>query len=122
MDVGIDILEIPRIGKLLRRHRAHFVRRTFTDREIAAFPRRRVLYYALGFSFKEALWKTLPPRVQKQTWFNDIEIVWRQNRPQVFLRGRKLENVDLKFGHDAKTVITTVTRHRKPFHPDKAAL
>jgi len=110
MNVGIDVLDVARIRKLLREHRARFVRRVFTERELSLFPRDTPLYYALAFSFKEAFWKTLPVRIQKGTWFNNIEVVWRGETPAIFMRGREIRNLVLRFACDREFVITAVVR------------
>jgi phosphopantetheine--protein transferase-like protein len=112
MTVGIDILERTRIVRLLKQHKTRFVKKIFTKRESDGLRRKRDIYYALGFSFKEAFWKSLPPRIQKKAWFNDIEILWKDNVPQVYLFGRKIDGLVLKYNFDRDFVITAVINSR----------
>jgi len=78
---GIDILERARIRKAITDYGERFVRKIFTKREIKNFPENRELYYSIGFSLKEAFWKTLPSDIQKKTYFDDIEIIWKRKKP-----------------------------------------
>jgi len=87
---GIDILEISRVRTAARRYGHRFLNKIFTGRELRRLPKRnRTLYYALGFSFKEAIWKALPERLQKETGFTTIEIFWRGGRPSALVKGTK---------------------------------
>ncbi len=82
ISVGIDIVEYARFRSAGRKYGGRFLRRIFTERELRALPRRdRTLHYALGFSFKEAVWKALPPAAQKKNYFQEIEILWTQGTP-----------------------------------------
>ena len=47
--VGTDIVEIPRIGKMIERHGEHFLTRVYTDEEIRYCQRRKE-------SFPTATW------------------------------------------------------------------
>ena len=97
MDIGIDVIEIQRIRKALKRTNKQFVRRVYTEREIESFPEKTALYYALNFSFKESVWKAMPDEIQVETYFRDIEIIWKDRRPELFLFSKKAETAFLDF-------------------------
>ncbi|MCM8788590.1 MAG: 4'-phosphopantetheinyl transferase superfamily protein [Candidatus Omnitrophica bacterium] len=113
IEAGIDILERERIKNAIITYGDRFLKRIFTQREIASFPEKKELYFSIGFSLKEAFWKTLPTKLQKKTYFNDIEIVWRNGQPQVFLSGKKEENICKSLFFNEKIVMTSVIRQKK---------
>ena len=57
---GVDIIEVERIAKLIRRNRT-FVKRVFTEREIAYCGKKKFKWehFAVRFAAKEAVWKAL---------------------------------------------------------------
>jgi holo-[acyl-carrier protein] synthase len=87
---GIDIVDIKRFEQTLGRYGQRFTKRVFTEKETASIPdkRREPFYLSVSFSFKEAIWKSLPEEMQKGYYFRDIEILWRRKRPSVVLKGK----------------------------------
>ena len=59
MDVGIDIVEIPRIARSVRNSR--FLKRVFTADEVAYCRARKnsAQHFAVRFAAKEAVWKAV---------------------------------------------------------------
>jgi holo-[acyl-carrier protein] synthase len=102
LKLGIDLVEIGRIGKLLSRNKENSLCRIWTEREIAeAKDKRGILRnetLAAGFACKEAVAKALgsgfgsdgavPP---------EIEILHRDSgEPYVVLHGRTKEYFEIK--------------------------
>ncbi|MCM8821765.1 MAG: 4'-phosphopantetheinyl transferase superfamily protein [Candidatus Omnitrophica bacterium] len=113
IEAGIDILERERIKKAIISYGNSFLKRIFTQQEISSFPEKKELYFSIGFSLKEAFWKTLPSRIQKKTYFDDIEVIWKNNNPEIFLSGKKAKNIHTSLFFDEKVVMTSVMRQRK---------
>ena len=85
--VGVDIVEIERVQAAVQRHGERFLRRVYTDREIA-FCRGRVPELAVRFAAKEAVMKALGTGVRGVGW-RDIEVLpQRGGKPLVFLHDR----------------------------------
>ena len=83
---GVDIVEIPRIKQAMERHGDRFIKRIYTEREIA-YCRGRPAQFARRFAAKEAVMKALGTGTRGIRW-RDIEIV-RSNgvAPIVLLHG-----------------------------------
>jgi len=106
LGVGIDILEIERIKKAIDRFGERFLDRIFSRKEREAIPdKNTLLYYTLGFSFKESVWKALPQERQKSTYFRDIEIYWRKKEPSLRIKNLSLP-YSLSFSVDKEFVVT----------------
>jgi holo-[acyl-carrier protein] synthase len=56
---GIDLVEIPRIARILERNGGSFLRKNFHPGEIAASKGLEAEYYAILFALKEAVLKSL---------------------------------------------------------------
>ena len=86
---GVDIIEIPRIGRVAERYGHRFLRRIYTDREIA-YCRGRPPQLASRFAAKEAVMKALGTGIRGVRW-RDIEVVrHRGQAPAIELRGTAL--------------------------------
>ncbi|HPP66748.1 MAG TPA: 4'-phosphopantetheinyl transferase superfamily protein [bacterium] len=110
IDVGVDIIERKRIKQAILKHPKRFLKKIYTQRELENLPVKNELYHSIGFSLKEAVWKTLPPHTQKKTYFEDIEIIWNKDKPQIFLFGKKAKNFHIDFSFNKKIVITSALR------------
>ncbi len=99
--VGIDIIEIDRIARAVERWGDHFVRRIYTDDELA-YCRGRPPQLASRFAAKEAMMKALGTGVRGLGW-RDIEVVRRRGGPPTIrLHDRALEIARrLAVGHTA---------------------
>jgi holo-[acyl-carrier protein] synthase len=85
--VGIDIVEIPRIQRTVERWQERFLRRIYTDQEIA-YCRGRLPQLASRFAAKEAVMKALGTGVRGVSWC-EVEVVRQRGRaPSLQLSGR----------------------------------
>lgn len=107
---GIDIIEIDRIAESIKDEK--FLEKVFTEREIALCTRKNEAeFYAGRFAAKEALFKALSQRMERET-FNwlDVEILDEKNgRPKInFLKGsfKRFENrIDVSISHNKTTAV-----------------
>lgn len=88
MTVGVDLIEIERIGRALERYPS-FKERCFTEAERAYCDSRPnpAQHYAARFAGKEAVGKALGFGVARAFAWKDVEIVGRP-KPAVELSGR----------------------------------
>ena len=89
LGLGFDATDIPRIGKTFDRFGDRFLRRIFTDGEIAYCTRRRnpVPHLAGRFAAKEAAMKALGTGRSRGVLWKDIEVVRSGGPPQLRLHG-----------------------------------
>ncbi len=89
LGLGFDATDIPRIQKTFDRYGDRFLRRIFTDGEIAYCTRRRnpVPHLAGRFAAKEATMKALGTGRSRGVLWKDIEIVRVGGPPQLRLHG-----------------------------------
>lgn len=86
-EIGVDIIEIPRIEAAIERLGDRFLRRVYTDTEIATY-RSRPSSLACRFAGKEAVMKVLGTGYRGIGW-HDIEILSEASgKPAVFLHGK----------------------------------
>lgn len=57
--IGLDVVELDRIGRGIERHGQRFLRKILTGAEFEALPRNQVPYVAARFAAKEAASKAL---------------------------------------------------------------
>jgi len=85
--VGIDIVEIPRIQRVLERWGERFLQRIYTPQEIT-FCHGRSPQLASRFAAKEAVMKALGTGIRGVGW-REVEVVRARGRaPSVQLHGR----------------------------------
>ena len=88
--VGVDIIEIRRIGQAVARWGKRFLHRIFTPQEVG-YARSRAPQLAARFAAKEAVMKALGTGRRGVSW-KEIEVVRaRGQAPAVRLTGRALE-------------------------------
>jgi holo-[acyl-carrier protein] synthase len=89
LGIGLDATEIERIAATYGRFGQRFLRRVFTDQEIAYCLRRRdpVPHLAGRFAAKEAAMKALGTGRSRGVLWRDIEILRRGGPPQLQLHG-----------------------------------
>ena len=89
--IGIDIVEIARIGNALERHGDRFLEKVFTPSEIAyARKRKRVEESLAGrFAAKEAFIKAIGRR---PAW-KEIEVLSDSGKPFIIFQGKRYEGV-----------------------------
>jgi holo-[acyl-carrier protein] synthase len=89
LGIGFDATDIPRVADVFRRYGDRFLRRVFTEREIAYCTRRRdpVPHLAGRFAVKEAAMKALGTGHSRGVIWKDIEVVRTVGPPQLQLHG-----------------------------------
>jgi holo-[acyl-carrier protein] synthase len=87
--LGFDTTDIPRVAEVLQKYGDRFLRRIFTDGEIAYCMRRRnpVPHLAGRFASKEAAMKALGTGHSRGVLWKDIEVVRVSGPPQLELHG-----------------------------------
>jgi holo-[acyl-carrier protein] synthase len=86
---GLDATEIARIAEAIERYAERFVRRVFTDGEIAYCRARRdfASSFAARFAAKEAAMKALGTGHSRGVFWTGIEVVRRGGPPQLRFHG-----------------------------------
>lgn len=87
--IGMDATDLPRIAEVLERYGDRFLRRVFTEGEIAYCTRRRdpVPHLAGRFAVKEAAMKALGTGHSRGVLWKDVEVVRASGPPQLQLHG-----------------------------------
>ena len=87
--LGFDTTDIPRVAEVLHKYGDRFLRRIFTEGEIAYCMRRRnpVPHLAGRFASKEAAMKALGTGHSRGVLWKDIEVVRVSGPPQLQLHG-----------------------------------
>jgi holo-[acyl-carrier protein] synthase len=124
--VGVDIIEIERVGAVLARFGERFLTRVYSDVE-AAFCRGRVSELAARFAAKEAVMKALGTGARGVTW-REIEVLPnRRGKPLVYLYGRAreraerigLSGIDVSMSHSREYAVAFVVGHAGEPEPDR---
>ncbi len=102
--VGIDIVDIARIGGVLERYGERFLEKVFAPSEIArARETKRLQEYLAGrFAAKEAFMKARGGRLPWQ----DIEVLSDQGRPFIVCRGKRYDEVSIS--HERSYAVSVV--------------
>src|SRR5258708_1032216 len=87
--LGIDATDIHRIAGTLAQYGERFMRRIFTDGEVAYCTRRRVpaIHFAGRFAAKEAAMKALGTGHTQQVLWRDVEVIRHGGPPQLQFHG-----------------------------------
>jgi holo-[acyl-carrier protein] synthase len=87
--LGLDATDIDRIAQAIDRYGDRFLRRVFTDREIAYCTRRKepAIHFAGRFAAKEAAMKALGTGHSHGVLWRDVEVVRGGGPPQLELHG-----------------------------------
>ena len=87
--IGIDATDLPRVADLVERYGDRFLRRVFTDGEIAYCTKRRnpVPHLAGRFAVKEAAMKALGTGQSLGVMWKDIEVVRAGGPPRLRMQG-----------------------------------
>ena len=91
--VGLDATEIARIAEMIERYGDRFVRRVFTEGEIAYCQRKRdfASSFAARFAAKEAVMKALGTGHSRGVFWTGIEVVRRHGPPRISFHGGAAE-------------------------------
>ena len=89
VSLGLDATDIPRVRQSLERFGERFMKRIFTDQEIAYCVRHRdpAPNFAARFAAKEAAMKALGTGRSQGVLWRDIEVVRRHGPPQLRFHG-----------------------------------
>jgi holo-[acyl-carrier protein] synthase len=87
--MGIDATDLPRVADIYNRYGDRFLRRVFTEGEIAYCTRRRnpIPHLAGRFAVKEAAMKALGTGHSRGVLWKDIEVVRAGGPPRLKLHG-----------------------------------
>src|SRR5438045_5460207 len=87
--LGFDATDIPRVREVFDRYGERFLRRVFTDAEVAYCMRQRdpVPSLAARFAAKEAAMKALGTGHSRGVYWTGIEVVRRGGPPQLRFHG-----------------------------------
>lgn len=109
--MGLDATEIDRIAEVLQRHGDRFLRRIYTDGEIAYCQRHRDPSPSLAarFAAKEAAMKALGTGASQGVAWRDIEVVRREGPPQLQFHGGAASHFE-RLG--ARSSLLTLTHSR----------
>jgi holo-[acyl-carrier protein] synthase len=92
LGLGLDATEIHRVAALIERYGERFIRRIFTDGEIAYCQRKydSAPSFAARFAAKEAAMKALGTGQSQGVFWTGIEVVRRHGPPQLRFHGGAL--------------------------------
>ncbi len=89
--IGVDVLEVKRIGETLERFGTHFIERLLMpqEREQLARTRRRERFIAMRFAAKEAIVKAMGTGFSHGVWIRDVGVVQNAwGKPEVVFSDR----------------------------------
>ena len=110
--IGLDATEVDRIADVLARHGERFLRRIYTDGEIAYCLRHRDPSPALAarFAAKEAAMKALGTGAARGVAWRDIEVIRGFGPPQLRFHGGAAAHFEAL---GAKSSLITLTHARQ---------
>jgi holo-[acyl-carrier protein] synthase len=87
--LGVDLTDIPRLAEVFERYGERFLRRVFTDGEIAYCTKRRdpAPHLAGRFAAKEAAMKALGTGHSRGVVWKDVEVIRHGGPPRLQLHG-----------------------------------
>jgi holo-[acyl-carrier protein] synthase len=89
--IGVDVLEVKRIGRTLERFGTHFIERLLMPQEQAQLARtqRRERFIAMRFAAKEAIVKAMGTGFAHGVWIRDVGVVQNAwGKPEVVFSER----------------------------------
>jgi holo-[acyl-carrier protein] synthase len=106
--IGLDATEIDRVRDLLARYGDRFLRRVFTEGEVAYCERHRdpAPSLAARFSAKEAGMKALGTGHARGVLWRDVEVVRSDGPPQLKLHGGARRRLDVMGGTSSLLTLT----------------
>lgn len=115
---GVDIIEISRIQDSIEKLGEKFLNKVYTKKEIEyceSKGKNKYQHYAARFAVKEAAFKAVSEVVKDKyeiSW-KDVETINdEQGRPKteiLFLKNKKVENVDVSISHCKEYAVANVT-------------
>jgi holo-[acyl-carrier protein] synthase len=106
--LGLDATDIDRVADVIERHGERFLRRVFTDAEIAYCTRRRVpaIHFAGRFASKEAAMKALGTGHTQGVLWRDVEVIRGGGPPRLELHGGAARRFAVMGGQSSLLTIT----------------
>ena len=106
--VGLDATEIERVANMIERYADRFVRRVFTEGEIAYCQAKRdfASSFAARFAAKEAAMKALGTGHSRAVFWTGIEVVRRHGPPQIHFHGGAAERFKAMGGTSSLLTLT----------------
>ena len=128
---GIDAIEVERIARSIEQYGDQFVRRIFSQEEIAYCNWRyhSAEHFAARFAAKEAVMKALGTGARGVAW-REIEVLPNhRGKPLVYLHGRAekraerigMEELDISLSHSRDFAVAFVVARSRDLEPDRAA-
>ncbi len=119
LGIGVDLVEIARIKQAIERQGGHFLRRVFTEREIAYCSKMRVPgpHYAARFAAKEAVAKAFGTGIGHRMAFVEIEVchletsapfIQLHGNAETFARERGARKIHISLSHTASCAAAQV--------------
>ena len=119
LGIGVDLVEVERIDRAIEQHGEHFLRRVFTEAEIAYCAKMRAPgpHYAARFAAKEAVSKAFGTGLGEHLALHEIEVRHTEtNAPFIELHGasaayakkRNVRKIHLSLSHTATSAIAQV--------------
>lgn len=119
--IGTDIVQIPRIEKILAKYGHLFTKRILGDNELNKFrtlsQNKQALYIAKRFAAKESISKAIGSGIATGLAFKDIEILNDSlGKPYTKFAGNKLKNlqIDISLSDDYPTALAFAVISRNP--------
>ncbi len=94
LGIGTDIIECPRIGKMIEQHGELFLRRVYTEREIRYCQSRKhaIEHFAGHWAAKEAILKSIGTGWSRRISWTDLEVrTSSEGQPKVHVGGTAKE-------------------------------
>lgn len=111
---GTDIIEIDRIQKSIERYEEKFKTNIYTKEEVKyceSHKSQKYQHYAARFAAKEAIFKAISKKLDKNYSWTDFEIINDDNgKPEVILKTKieEIESIDISMSHCKDYAIATV--------------
>lgn len=109
--IGIDIVEIKRLKAAVNKHGKSFLKKIFTDQEIAYCSHRRALKFpelAVRFAAKEAYAKAIGTGINGIGW-KEIEVVSNpKGQPFLKIKGKLSRKVQVSLSHSRDYAVASV--------------
>lgn len=96
LGIGIDIIEVKRVGEAVERYGERFLRRIFTEAERAycSGKKNAAIHYAGRFAAKEAAFKAMGRGWGGNIGWKEVEVTnLDSGAPQVSFHGKALERI-----------------------------
>ena len=98
--IGIDIINVKRIDKIIRKYDRKFIDRIYGNNEIESIKNKQKKlenYFGKRYAAKEATWKALSSSRGEGLFFKEIETLNKKNgKPYLFFSGKTKKHIQKK--------------------------